>query len=131
MKRIVLAIAAVLCSAGMVLAGDLAVAEVTLDSMGLSAMQPLSNHDGMMVRGKGPLDFVFGEGYVPAIGGADFGQNQTSGFSGNPRLPSNPLDRSPLTLDGTLHGSSLIPTSGPSFSDLFGIGVITNLFPSF
>lgn len=130
MKIIALAITAVLGSAGMVMAGDLDIAEVTLDSMGLGAMQSLSDQDGMTVRGKGLLEIIFGESTFPGLGGVDSGQNQSSGFSGNFQSPSNPLDRSQLTLDGHLPGSSPTTPSGPSFSDIFGIGAITNFFPS-
>lgn len=120
MKLFAMAFAAVLCSAALASAAERAVDTVTLDSMGLAAMRPMSNDDGMAVRGKGPLQFVFGQGYVPRIGatfhppGSGSGA-PSSGFTGT-HLPSNPLHR-------TTTVSSPSPTNG------FGLGSL-NVFPS-
>jgi hypothetical protein len=42
------------------MAGDLAVSNTALAEMGLASMQPLSDNDGLAIRGKGLLDGLFG-----------------------------------------------------------------------
>jgi hypothetical protein len=83
MKTFAIALIVVL-SAATAMAGDLAVAPATLDSMGLGTMQPLSDADGMAVRGKGPLEDFFG-GTIPGfLGGAlhEVADITGSGFDG-------------------------------------------------
>jgi hypothetical protein len=71
-------------SASAAMAGDFAVSPATLDSMGLSTMKPLSDDAGLAVRGKGPLEDLFG-GTIPGFLGSalhEVGDITVSGFSG-------------------------------------------------
>jgi hypothetical protein len=93
MKTFAIALFVVL-SATTALAGELAVSPATLDSMGLSTMQPLSDDDGLAVRGKGPLEDLFG-GTIPSfLGGAlhEVAGITGAGFSG--------LSQADVFLDG-------------------------------
>ena len=71
MKSFAIAFASVMLSAATASAGDLAVSASTLDSMGLGSMQQMSDSDGLTVRGKGPLEDIFG-GQIPALLGSSF-----------------------------------------------------------
>jgi hypothetical protein len=93
MKTFAIALFVVL-SAATAVAGDLPVSSATLDSMGLGTMRPLSDDDGLAVRGKGPLEDLFG-GTIPSfLGGAlhEVGDITHSGFSG--------LSQADVFLDG-------------------------------
>ncbi len=52
MKTLAIACACVLLVAATASAGDVAVSKSTLDGMGLGTMQPLSDQEGALVRGK-------------------------------------------------------------------------------
>ena len=60
MKTFAIACAAVLLFAATASAGDLAVSQSTLDTMGLGGMQQMSDEEGLDVRGKGLVDDWFG-----------------------------------------------------------------------
>ncbi len=64
MKSFAIASAVIMLCAASARAGDLAVADSTLENMGLGQMQQLSDADGRQVRGQGLLD-AFG----PAMDG--------------------------------------------------------------
>ena len=85
----VLLIAVCACTAN-ASAAQRAVDRATLDGMGLGTMQTLSDHDGTSIRGKGALDYVFGEGFSPRIP-AEFGKTIQTDFSGAGKLPSSPF----------------------------------------
>jgi hypothetical protein len=56
MKSAAIATALLVLLAATAAAGEMAVSKATLAEMGLGPMQPLSDHDGLAVRGKGILD---------------------------------------------------------------------------
>ncbi len=60
MKTFAVACAAVLFFAATASAGDLAVSDSTLDTMGLGGMQQMSDEEGQDVRGKGLFEDWFG-----------------------------------------------------------------------
>jgi hypothetical protein len=60
MKSFAIACAALMLLAATASAGDLAVSKSTLGGMGLGGMQPMSDNDGMTVRGKGTFAAVWG-----------------------------------------------------------------------
>ena len=75
---------AIVCAVGMWLAttasaGDLAVSESTLDSMGLAGMQQMSDEDGLAVRGMGLFDDLGFGGF-----GGGFGMPDLFGDGGIP-----------------------------------------------
>jgi len=83
MKTFAIALTVVL-SAATAMAGDLAVSPATLDSMGLGTMRPMSDDDGLAVRGKGPLEDLFGGSIPGFLGGAlhEVADITGSGFHG-------------------------------------------------
>ena len=76
MRNVAIVCAVLMLFAATASAGDLAVSKSTLDSMGLSGMQEMSDTDGMAVRGKG----VFAEVW---------GGSQANWFSGNGQQSSS------------------------------------------
>lgn len=68
MRTVAIASALVVWSAATALAGDAPVSPSTLDSMGLSNMQHMSDSDGLTVRGKGPLEDWFGNRIPTQLG---------------------------------------------------------------
>ena len=119
MRTVAIASALVVWSAATALAGDAAVSPSTLDSMGLGSMQPMSDHDGLAIRGKGFIDgliagifpdWVFGDLTPPAP----------------PSSPPSPFGDSPFGSDsllGGFQGGSPNFGSGPSVGgNTFGFG---------
>lgn len=60
MKTFAIACAAILFFAATASAADVAVSKSTLDTMGLSGMQQMSDQEGMEVRGQGLFENWFG-----------------------------------------------------------------------
>lgn len=60
MKILAIAFTAVILTTATAAAHERAVSKSTLDGMGLPTMQPLSDDDGLAVRGKGSFAGVFG-----------------------------------------------------------------------
>jgi len=80
MKIHVLACAAFLFVAASTASAEPTVAPATLDAMGLSAMQPLSDEAGLTVRGKGTFANVWG-GSTASWGGQTSSNNYQAGSS--------------------------------------------------
>ena len=94
-------------------AGEMAVSKSTLAEMGLGPMQPLSDSDGLAVRGKGFLDSLFSlliPGWPPEV------PDPAPPPHGPPTGPP-PAYQSPFGDDSILHsptGGSLNFGSGPT-----------------
>ena len=79
MKSFAIASAVMMLFAATASAGDLAVSESTLDSMGLAGMQQMSDKDGLAVRGMGLFDNLGFGGF-----GGDFEMPDMFGDAGIP-----------------------------------------------
>jgi opacity protein-like surface antigen len=74
MKTFAIACAAVLLFAATASAADVAVSQSTLDKMGLSGMQQMSDDEGMEVRGQGLFEDWLGGAISQLVGTSiDFG----------------------------------------------------------
>jgi len=72
MKYVAIAGALVIFSAATAAAGDLAVSNSTLSSMGLGGMDRMSDNDGLAVRGKGTFANVSGTSYASWAAGPQY-----------------------------------------------------------
>ena len=120
MKTFAIAFAVLMWFAATASAGDLAVSESTLDSMGLAGMQQMSDEDGLAVRGKGFFDDFFGGGIPDLSFDPPTPDLPTAGH------PDSPFDNSPFggkSLLGNFNGGSQNFGSGPSLGgNTFGFG---------
>jgi hypothetical protein len=60
MKTLAMCCAVLIFATATACAGERAVSDSTLDEMGLAAMQPMADEEGLGVRGKGTFAGVFG-----------------------------------------------------------------------
>lgn len=92
MKRVSLALVLLLLLAPAAMAGDLAVADSTLSTMGLAGMQRLSDAAGAEIRGKGPFEdrwmSVFGGSPGWPFGTPPTQNNPSPNFPGNDPPPA-------------------------------------------
>jgi hypothetical protein len=120
MKTLAIALTCVLFSAVTAAAGEMAVSDSTLKGMGLASMSPLSDTDGLAIRGKGPFDSMPWQ-----TANWPFPSTQTHGApTGPPAPPSNdPTGPNFPSFPGFSGGS------GSLFGGLFGSnGFNINLF---
>jgi hypothetical protein len=93
MKPLSLALIALILLAPAASAGDLAVADSTLSTMGLSGMQRLSDEAGAQIRGKGPFEdrwmSMFGGSPAWPFGTPPTQNDPSPDFPGNTPPPSN------------------------------------------
>ncbi len=79
-KIFVLTIALVISCSAIAVAADQAVSAATLGAMGIGQMQPLSDEDGLAVRGKGTFANVWGFSQA-RWGGQSSSNNYSAGSS--------------------------------------------------
>jgi hypothetical protein len=93
-------------------AAEFSVSQSTLDSMGLGEMRPMTDHDGLAVRGKGAFEDMFGY-TIPGWFNdtlVHFGEQAGSRFS--PQTLGDPMISSVQSLISSFDFSSL-PGSMP------------------